>query len=100
MQSGEKCYWKVRAWDKNDVGSPWSKLTTFEMGLLKETDWQGEWIGMSGSKTELSSIPRIEYTTGRFGHAVNLSGNGEHIKIEHYDRLKPAFGSAWRSAAT
>jgi len=45
LESGKTYYWKVRIWDKNGRVSPWSKVSTFEMGLLKPNDWEGKWIG-------------------------------------------------------
>ena len=42
LASGEKCWWKVRVWDKADRASAYSKPATFEMGLLKKSDWQGK----------------------------------------------------------
>ena len=44
LTSGEKCWWKVRCWDRQGRPSPWSQPATFEMGLLKKSDWQGKWI--------------------------------------------------------
>jgi len=45
LVSGEKCYWKVRVWDQDEEVSPYSSPATFEMGLLKKSDWHGVWIG-------------------------------------------------------
>ena len=45
LSGGEKCCWKVRCWDKDGKASSWSAPAWFEMGLLKQSDWQGEWIG-------------------------------------------------------
>jgi alpha-L-rhamnosidase len=37
--------WQVRVWDGNGTASPWSKPSTFEMGLLKQSDWgAAKWI--------------------------------------------------------
>ena len=44
LSSAEKCYWKVMVWDKHDRASSWSTPSAFEMGLLREGDWQAEWI--------------------------------------------------------
>jgi alpha-L-rhamnosidase len=44
--SGERCYWKVRVWDKQGQPSTWSKPGSFEMGLMKQSDWKGQWIGV------------------------------------------------------
>ena len=45
LSSTEKCFWKVRCWDKDGKESDYSKTATFEIGLLSESDWQGDWIG-------------------------------------------------------
>ena len=47
--SGERCYWKVRCWDKDDNAGAYSEPAVFEMGLLEESDWKGEWIGTDAS---------------------------------------------------
>ncbi len=83
LSSGEKCYWKVRVWDKYGQASPWSKPAAFEMGLLQESDWQGKWIGRGKPESDLN------YITGRFGRAVKLNGTSETVRIEHYPELKP-----------
>lgn len=44
LESGKTYYWKVRVWDKDGKVSPWSKVATFEMGLLDPDDWKGRWI--------------------------------------------------------
>jgi len=49
LASGEKCYWKVRVWDEDDGVSAYSTPAMFEMGLLKESDWKGKWIGADTS---------------------------------------------------
>jgi len=50
LASGEKCYWKVRVWDKQGRPSTWSKPGSFEMGLMKQSDWKGQWIGVPPPK--------------------------------------------------
>jgi alpha-L-rhamnosidase len=44
LRSGQRCYWKVQAWDQADRPSGWSKPTWWEMGLLAPADWTGQWI--------------------------------------------------------
>ena len=46
LASGERCYWKVRVWDKQGRPSPWSQPGSFEMGLMEPGDWKGQWIGV------------------------------------------------------
>lgn len=60
LLSGETCYWKVRAWDKDGKPGPWSDTATFEMGLLEDDDWKGVWIG---AKNNISApLLRKEFT--------------------------------------
>jgi len=92
LSSAEKCCWKVRVWDKFEQPSEWSETAIFEMGLLNENDWQGQWIGR-GIAGKASN-----YIAGRFGQAIRLNGTSESVKIEHYKQLKPAQAitvSAW-----
>jgi len=46
LESGRRCYWKVRVWDKDGDASYWSVYATWSMGLLKPEDWKGQWIGL------------------------------------------------------
>ncbi|NLX71030.1 MAG: family 78 glycoside hydrolase catalytic domain [Clostridiales bacterium] len=45
LGSRQRCYWKVKVWDKDGKASPWSETAYWEMGLLKQSDWLGQWIG-------------------------------------------------------
>jgi len=49
LQSGEIYYWKVRIWNQDNQISSWSDMATFQMGLLEEDEWKGEWIGANDS---------------------------------------------------
>jgi len=44
LKSRQKCYWVVRIWDKDGKVTKWSPPASFEIGLLKPTDWQAQWI--------------------------------------------------------
>ncbi len=46
LRSRQRCYWKVRTWDRDDNPSPWSEVHWWEMGLLSAGDWSAEWIGL------------------------------------------------------
>lgn len=37
-------HWQVRAWDGSGRATGWSEPAYFEMGLLDEADWSGEWV--------------------------------------------------------
>lgn len=49
LGSGERCWWRVRAWDQADQPGDYSPPAWFEMGLLSPSDWQADWIGFPGS---------------------------------------------------
>jgi alpha-L-rhamnosidase len=51
LESRKRYYWKVRIRNSNSQVSDWSEPAFFEMGLLKEEDWQGDWIGFNGGRT-------------------------------------------------
>lgn len=45
LESRQKAFWKVRAWDANNIAGEWSEAAHFEMTLLNKSDWNAEWIG-------------------------------------------------------
>lgn len=47
LQSGMRCWWKVRVWDAEGIASEYSEPGWWEMGLLDAADWKVEWIGLS-----------------------------------------------------
>jgi len=69
LASGERCCWKVRVWDKQGRPSVWSEPANFEMGLLKQSDWKGQWIGIGPG--------HLTYVAGKLTQAVQLDGKGE-----------------------
>ncbi len=48
LTSETEYFWKVRVWNKNGLGSPWSEISDFATGMLKVSVWQGEFIGKTG----------------------------------------------------
>ncbi|HEY3413021.1 MAG TPA: glycoside hydrolase family 78 protein [Armatimonadota bacterium] len=44
LKSGQECWWKVRAWDRDGSPSAWSAPARWTMGLLNRTDWKAKWI--------------------------------------------------------
>jgi alpha-L-rhamnosidase len=44
LKSEKAVYWKVAIWDRDDKMSPWSKGSSWEMGLLDPSDWKARWI--------------------------------------------------------
>jgi len=91
LSSGEKCYWKVRCWDREGKASRFSERAAFEMGLLRQDDWRGQWIGRAAAGS-------IDYAPGKLRRALHLDGESQSVRIPHYAKLKPAAAitiSAW-----
>ena len=44
LESGKKYYWQVRVWDNSGNASAWSSVASWQMGMIKSTDWKAEWI--------------------------------------------------------
>ncbi len=45
LASHQRCFWKVKVWDKEGRESEWSQPAMWSMGLLQASDWKGDWIG-------------------------------------------------------
>jgi len=44
LKSQQRCYWKVRVWDKDRLPGKWSNDAFWEIALLDSGCWQGKWI--------------------------------------------------------
>jgi alpha-L-rhamnosidase len=45
LLAATRYFWKARTWDKDEQVGPFSKPNTFDVGLLKASDWNGaKWI--------------------------------------------------------
>ena len=82
LVSGEPCWWKVRVWDETGRPSEFTAPATFEMGLLEQSDWKGEWIAMAGAGS-------VDYVQGKLGQAIQLDGKRQTVRIVHDAELKP-----------
>src|ERR1039457_3407096 len=101
LGSSQRCYWKVRAWDKDGMASAYSRPASWDMGLLSPQDWQGQWIGRT---TDTNSLPapllrraftldgRIRqaraYICGLGYYELHLNGKkiGDHLLDPGYTR--------------
>ncbi|MFA9480067.1 family 78 glycoside hydrolase catalytic domain [Phycisphaerales bacterium AB-hyl4] len=45
LHSAQTCYWRVQTWNDATEPSDWSRVASWEMGLLDASDWQADWIG-------------------------------------------------------
>jgi len=58
LTSHQRCFWKVKVWDKDDKPSAWSPAAIWSMGLLQPSDWQAAWIGFDKPrKVDLPDAP-------------------------------------------
>ncbi|MFX0175416.1 MAG: family 78 glycoside hydrolase catalytic domain [Candidatus Hodarchaeota archaeon] len=44
LRSDSTYYWKVKWWDKNNIESNYSQVSTFGTALLDESEWKAKWI--------------------------------------------------------
>ncbi len=44
LASQQRCFWKLKVWDKDGKTSAWSEPAMWSMGLLKSGDWMGQYI--------------------------------------------------------
>jgi alpha-L-rhamnosidase len=47
LKSGQKYYWKIKAWGKDGRESDWSSPSFWTMGFVNENEWQAKWIGLN-----------------------------------------------------
>ena len=45
LRSNTRCYWRVKV-NTTKGESAWSDIAMWNVGLLTESDWQGQWIGL------------------------------------------------------
>lgn len=61
LESAARYFWRAKVWDAKNVESDWSSTAWFEMGLLKQDEWEGDWItgapGGNGYHSDLSADP-------------------------------------------
>ncbi len=52
LVSHQRCFWKVKVWDKDGKPSAWSKPAAWSMGLLDPSEWKAQWIGYDKPRNE------------------------------------------------
>ncbi len=52
MKPGQRLWWRVRLWDRDERPGSWSVPSFWEMGLLSPQDWQAQWIDDGGTSPE------------------------------------------------
>jgi alpha-L-rhamnosidase len=60
LQSGKTYFYKIKIWDNKGISSGWSKIASWQMGLLKPEDWKGaKWIGYEELPEREKIIPAV-----------------------------------------
>ena len=60
LSSDQRCHWKVMVWDQDNEPSEWSDASSWSCGLLKDSDWQSEWIGYDDLRDR--KLPPVDLT--------------------------------------
>ncbi|MEU9828163.1 family 78 glycoside hydrolase catalytic domain [Micromonospora chersina] len=84
LESRDRVVWRVRVWDADQRASDWSGPSSWEMGLLKQSDWSpASWIEYPG-RTENQAMPifarqfSVDHGKKVSGARLYLSGIGLH----------------------
>ena len=78
LQSRQRVYWQVRYWDEQGRAAHWSATAHFELGLLNNADWLGQWIRMEqGGGLPTKYVP--EYLRKEFTVPAAIAGARLHV---------------------
>ncbi|WP_298878666.1 alpha-L-rhamnosidase [uncultured Polaribacter sp.] len=59
LKSRQKVYWQVRYWNQDENASSWSKINSFELGLLNNDDWKAQWAGLDTAKDSIKGVRKF-----------------------------------------
>ncbi len=90
LESGKKYFWKVRIRDHDGNLSPWSEVASWEMGKMKKSDWQAQWIARNGDEPVRSVYMRKEFSTS--GNEISkarlyVTGLGNYVFFINGNRV-------------
>jgi alpha-L-rhamnosidase len=74
LVSHQRCFWKVKVWDKDARESAWSRPAMWSMGLLKPGDWKAEWIGYDRARQRPQVAAPLDGAKWIW-HAADEAGN-------------------------
>jgi alpha-L-rhamnosidase len=76
LASRQNIYWQVMFWDQDGKPAPWSQPARFELGLLENSDWQGQWIRLNPTPEKETPLPaEIVIEKANYGE----QGNPAHL---------------------
>ncbi|WP_238392486.1 glycoside hydrolase family 78 protein [Paenibacillus antri] len=56
LRSEQRCYWKVRVWDRRGRESAWSEPAYWTMGLLTRAEWKAKLIGRKADAENVADV--------------------------------------------
>lgn len=59
LESRQKVYWQVRYWNQDGEPSIWSETNHFELGLLNNSDWKAQWVGLDTAKDSIRGRGKV-----------------------------------------
>ncbi|TWT36978.1 Bacterial alpha-L-rhamnosidase [Posidoniimonas corsicana] len=52
LSAHQRCVWRVRSWDADGQPGEYSEPAEWTVGILKQDQWQAEWIGYDASRAD------------------------------------------------
>jgi alpha-L-rhamnosidase len=62
LKSPSLAFWKVKVWDNEGKESPWSPVQQFGIGILNESDWNADYIGLPAENEAVTQSPLLRKT--------------------------------------
>lgn len=53
LTSRQSVFWQVKYWSPEHKESEWSATHSFELGLLHNSDWKAQWVGLNTAKDSI-----------------------------------------------
>jgi len=107
LSSSQRVYWQIRSRDNHGKKSDWSEPAFWEMGMMKDTDWEADWITPDWQEDVSKSMPspylRKEFTLGEGIRAARLyiSSHGLYqVEINGKRIGDQEFTPGWTSYST
>ena len=83
LESRKRYYWKLLLWDAQGAEPVSSAVAYFEMGLLQERDWSGDWVGFPSGW-----IGRVHYFRRVFSFAKTIKRARAYVAGIGYSEME------------
>lgn len=96
LRTGQRCYWKVRAWERSMPGvpSPWSEPARWVMGVVHTEDWAAKWIGPHPATCPPSDLGGAKWIGANSTDATEHGAHGVRRFLRFFDAAVTS-GLAW-----